>query len=63
MLCKWKKEEDMFGVDGLGGKVICYLGENFKLGVLWLENMGVEWGEILVFILGLIYGVEGGFYS
>lgn len=60
MINKWKKEEDIFGVDGLRGNVICYLGGNFKLGFFWLGNMGVECGEILVFIY---YGVDGGFYS
>lgn len=40
MLCKLKKEEDVFGVDGLGGKVICYLEGNFKLGVYLVGKYG-----------------------
>lgn len=47
--CRWIK-----------GKSDLLFRGNFKLGFFWLGNMGVECGEILVFIY---YGVDGGFYS
>lgn len=57
MINKWKKEEDVFGVDGLGGKGICYLEENFKLGVFVVGKYGCRMrGNISIYFRFNLWG-------